>query len=404
MPLSGVRVLDLTRLLPGGQCTLMLAHLGADVIKVEEPVRGDYGRLATPMDGRGASAFHLYCNINKRSLALDLKRPEGVEILFRLVKRANVLVESFRPGVLDRLGAGYFNLSRENPRLIYCAITGYGQDGPLARAPGHDLNFEAVGGAVGLTGPAGGSPFIPGVPFADIGAGMWAAFAIVAALRRAERTGQGQFIDASILDTAVGFLAHQAQYYLSCGTPGGRETTRHNGRRPSYRLYPTADGRSLAVACSEPKFWRNLCGLIGREEFEGDFSASGERRRKVIAALEKTFRRRTMEEWLSVFEGKEVCVSPVLEVAEVFAYPQVRSRGLVVDHPHSAGGTHPALRLPPRFSSNPLRRRLLPAPGLGQHSIEILEEAGVSADEIERLFSLGVSHAGREPEGETISE
>jgi len=403
MPLSGVRVLDLTRLLPGGQCTLMLAHLGADVIKVEDPIRGDYGRMATPMDNRGASAFHLYCNTNKRSLALDLKRPEGVEILLRLVKRADVLVESFRPGVLDRMGVGYANLSRENPRLIYCAITGYGQDGPLARAPGHDLNFEAVGGTVGLTGPAEGPPFIPGVPFADIGAGMWAAFAIVAALRQTERTGKGQFIDIAMLDTAVGFLAHHAQYFLSCGTPGGRETTRHNGRRPSYRLYPTADGRWLAVACSEPKFWKNLCRLIGRMEFEEDASARGERRREVIAALEETFRERTQAEWLSVFEDEEVCVSPVLEVEEVFRHPQVRARRMTIESPHPAGGTHPVLRLPPRFS-NVAPRRLLPAPGLGKNSKEVLEEAGFSGGEIERLFASGVSHAGREPEGETLSD
>ncbi|MEK6712400.1 MAG: CaiB/BaiF CoA-transferase family protein [Nitrospinota bacterium] len=403
MPLSGVRVLDLTRLLPGGQCTLMLAHLGADVIKVEDPTRGDYGRMATPLDGRGASAFHLYCNIHKRSLALDLKHPEGVEALLRLVKRADVLVESFRPGVLDRLGVGYGRLSRESPRLIYCAITGYGQDGPLARAPGHDLNFEAMGGTVGLTGPAGGPPFIPGVPFADIGAGMWAAFAIVAALRQAERTGRGQFIDMAMLDTAVGFLAHHAQYFLSCGTPGGRETTRHNGRRPSYRLYPTADGRWLAVACSEPKFWKNLCRLIGRLEFEGESSARGERRREVIAALEETFRERTQAEWLALFEGEEVCVSPVLDVEEVFSQPQVRARGLTRENPHPAGGSHPALRLPPRFADLAPRRPLA-APGLGEHSREVLEEAGFSAGEIGRLFASGASHAGREPEGETLAD
>ena len=403
MPLSGTRVLDLTRLLPGGECTLMLAHLGADVIKVEDPIRGDYGRMAAPMDGRGASAFHLYCNINKRSLALDLKRPEGVEVLVRLVKRADILVESFRPGVLDRLGVGYARLSRENPRLVYCAISGYGQDGALARTPGHDLNFEAVGGTVGLTGPEEGPPFIPGVPFADIGAGMWAAFAILAALRQADRTGAGQFIDIAMLDTAVGFLAHHAQYFLSCGTRGGRETTRHNGRRPSYRLYPTADGRWLAVGCSEPKFWKNLCRLIGREEFEADSSARAERRREVIAALEETFRERTQAEWLALFEDEEVCVSPVLEVEEVFTHPQVRARRLAVDHPHPAGGTHPALRLPPRLS-NLAPRRPLPAPGLGQHSWEVLEEAGFPPGEIGRLFASGVSHAGREPEGETLSE
>jgi len=403
MPLSGVRVLDLTRLLPGGQCTLMLAHLGADVVKVEDPVRGDYGRMAAPLDGRGASAFHLYCNLNKRSLALDLKRPEGVDALFRLVRGAHVLVESFRPGVLDRLGVGYARLSRENPRLVYCAITGYGQDGPLAQAPGHDLNFEAMGGTVGLTGPAGGPPYIPGTPFADLGSGMWAAFSVVAALRQAERTGRGQFIDVAMLDTAVGFLAHHAQYFLSCGTPGGRETTRHNGRRPGYRLYPTADGRWLALACSEPKFWKNLCRLIGREEFEGDLSARGERRREVIAALEDTFRKRALEEWLALFEGEEVCVSPVLEVEEVFSHPQVQARDLVIEPPHPAGGTHPALRLPARFpDAGP--RRLRPAPGLGQHSREVLEEAGFSPEEIGRLFASGASHEGREPEGETLSD
>ncbi len=393
MPLSGIRVLDLTRLLPGGQCTLILADLGADVVKLEEPVRGDYIRLAASKDQRGVSPLHLTYNRNKRSLALDLKRPEGLKTLLRLVRGADVLVESFRPRVLERLGAGYARLRKENPSLIYCAVTGYGQEGPLAQEPAHDLNLESLGGAVELTGPAQGNPCTPGLPFTDIGTGMWAALAILAALRMVERTGVGQFIDMAMLDTTVGFLSFYGQSFLSCGDLGGRERTLHNGIRPCYRIYPTSDGRHISLGSAEEKFWRNLCRLIGREEFVNDGSARGTRRVEVITALESTFRQRSLDEWLALFEGEEVCVTPVLGLDEVFSHPQVRARRLVYEQPHPAGGSYPTTRIPPGFPIH-ASRELLPAPALGEHSREVLQEAGFSDQEIESLFAESASRAG----------
>ncbi len=403
MPLTGVRVLDLSRLLPGGQCTLMLADMGADVIKVEEPMRGDYIRLASPFDERGVSPLHLCYNRNKRSLALDLKNQDGVSVLLDLVKNTDVLVDSFRPGVMERLGIGYQRLKKENPALVHCSITGYGQDGPLARAPGHDLNFQALGGVVELTGAAGGPPYVPGVLIGDVGAGMWAAFAILAALRLSERTGVGQFIDMSMLDAVMSFLSIHGQTYLSTGQSPGREEMRHNGRRPCYRLYPTKDGRMLSVACSEPKFWVNLCKLIGHEDFYDDYGARGERRLEVIQTLHNTFQSKTLEEWIAHFDGADVCVSPALNMHESFGHTQVQSSGLVRDYQHPVIGTYPGTRPAPKFSNLPIRDSL-PPPRLGEHSVEILVEHGFQDEEIESLLASGATHRGADPAGETISE
>ncbi|MCY4381842.1 MAG: CaiB/BaiF CoA-transferase family protein [Nitrospinae bacterium] len=403
MPLTDVRVLDLSRLLPGGQCTLMLADMGADVIKVEEPMRGDYIRLASPFDEHGVSPLHLCYNRNKRSLALDLKNQDGVSVLLDLVKNTDVLVDSFRPGVMERLGIGYQRLKKENPTLVHCSITGYGQDGPLARAPGHDLNFQAMGGVVELTGAAGGPPYVPGVLIGDVGAGMWAAFAILAALRLSERTGVGQFIDISMLDAVMSFLSIHGQTYLSTGQSPGREEMRHNGRRPCYRLYPTKDGRMLSVACSEPKFWVNLCKLIGHEDFYDDYGARGERRLEVIQTLNNTFQSKTLEEWIAHFDGADVCVSPALNMHESFGHTQVQSSGLVRDYQHPLKGTYPGTRPAPKFSNLPIRDSL-PPPRLGEHSVEILMEHGFQDEEIESLLASGASHRGADPAGETISE
>ena len=403
MPLTDVRVLDLSRLLPGGQCTLMLADMGADVIKVEEPMRGDYIRLASPFDEHGVSPLHLCYNRNKRSLALDLKNQDGVSVLLDLVKNTDVLVDSFRPGVMERLGIGYQRLKKENPALVHCSITGYGQDGPLARAPGHDLNFQALGGVVELTGAAGGPPYVPGVLIGDVGAGMWAAFAILAALRLSERTGVGQFIDMSMLDAVMSFLSIHGQTYLSTGQSPGREEMRHNGRRPCYRLYPTKDGRMLSVACSEPKFWVNLCKLIGHEDFYDDYGARGERRLEVIQTLNNTFQSKTLEEWIAHFDGADVCVSPALNMHESFGHTQVQSSGLVRDYQHPVIGTYPGTRPAPKFSNLPIRDSL-PPPRLGEHSVEILMEHGFQDEEIESLLASGASHRGADPAGETISE
>lgn len=403
MPLTGIRVLDLSRLLPGGQCTLMLADMGADVIKIEEPLRGDYIRLASPFDEHGVSPLHLCYNRNKRSLALDLKNADGVSTLLRLVRDTDVLVDSFRPGVMERLGTGYQRLKKENPALVHCSITGYGQEGPLAKTPGHDLNFQALGGVVELTGSAGGPPYVPGVLIGDVGAGIWAAFAILAALRLAEQTGVGQFIDMSMLNAVMSFLSIHGQTYLSTGLSPGREEMRHNGRRPCYRLYPTKDGRMLSVACSEPKFWVNLCKLIGHDEYYDDYGARGTRRTEVIHALNKTFQSKTLEEWVAFFDDADVCVSPALNMRESFGHTQVQSSEFVGEYQHPVKGTYSGTRPAPKFSNLPIRDSL-PPPRLGEHSVEILKEYGFQDEEIESLLASGASHNGTDPVGETISE
>ncbi|HKX26040.1 MAG TPA: CaiB/BaiF CoA-transferase family protein, partial [Actinomycetota bacterium] len=257
-PLDGVRVLDLTRLLPGNYCTLVLADLGADVVKVEEPGRGDYIRWASPLvDGQGAA--HRSLNRGKRSMTLDLKSADGPVVLRRLAAGADAVVESFRPGVLERLGGGYEALSAENPRLVYCALTGYGQDGPYRDRAGHDVDYIGLAGILEATGPADGPPVLPAVQVGDFGGGMAAAVAVVAGLREAAVTGHGRVLDVSMLDVAVSWTAVSMSWYLAAGQVPARGAMPLTGGLACYRAYRCADGRYLAVGALEPQFWRELC-------------------------------------------------------------------------------------------------------------------------------------------------
>jgi crotonobetainyl-CoA:carnitine CoA-transferase CaiB-like acyl-CoA transferase len=383
-PLAGVRVLDLTRLLPGGYCTLLLADLGADVVKVEEPGRGDYLRWMVPtVDGE--AAMHRALNRGKRSVVLDLKHPDGTAVLRRLAARSDVLVESFRPGVLDRLGLGHEALRREHPGLVTCAITGYGRDGPYRDRVGHDLNYLGYGGILGLTGEAGGPPVIPAVQIGDLGGGgMAAALGIVAALLERSRTGRGRFVDVSMLDGVVSWLSVHAGAYLATGEEPERGRMPLSGGYACYRVYRAGDGRDLTVAALEPRFWAALCTALGLPELEAEQFGPPERQREIADRLQQTLATRPRDEWLAVLEPLEACVGPVNTIGEALDDPQVRHRGMVAEVAGRAVGPASPLRFD--GASGTASR---PAPGLGQHTAEVLSETGFSDHEIAGLRARG---------------
>jgi crotonobetainyl-CoA:carnitine CoA-transferase CaiB-like acyl-CoA transferase len=377
LPLEGVRVLDLTRLLPGNYCTLLLADLGADVVKIEEPGRGDYIRLAPPLvDGQGAA--HRALNRGKRSVALDLKDPQGAEVLLRLAEGADALVESFRPGVLDRLGVGWEACSRRNPRLVYCALTGYGQDGPYRDRVGHDINYIGSAGILAATGSPGASPVLPAVQVGDLGGGMAAALGLVASLGQAARDGRGSFVDVSMFDVSMSWAAVLSSWYLATGEVPSAGAMPLTGGLACYRPYGCADGRFVAVGALEPRFWRTLCQVIGAEDLI-DAHLDPERQDEVAARLEEAFGSRTRDEWVERLAGLEACVGPVNDVAEALTDPQVRHRGMVAQVEGRAVGPGPAITL----AEGPGVMR--PAPDLGEHTEEVLAEAGLSAEDIADL-------------------
>ena len=389
LPLTGIRVLDLTRLLPGGYATLLLADLGADVIKVEEPGKGDYIRWTPPMVGE-LSAGHIALNRNKRSVTLDLKNPGGVDAFLKMVETADVLVESFRPGVMGRLGLGWEVVKTRNERLVYCAITGFGQDGPRAQEAGHDANYLALSGALSMTGSEGGPPSLPGVQIGDLGGGgMAAVIAILASLHGREATGRGELCDVSMLDGIVSWLGLHAAGFFASGVVPERGRAPLSGAYPCYRVYPTADGY-LTVAALEPQFWHELCTALDRPDLQHDAFATGERRDVVIAELETLFMGRTRDGWMQTLEGRDVCAAPVQDLDEALDDEQVRHRGMVVEEELPTVGPVRHIGNPVRVGVAPLAEIVRrPPPGLGEHTQEVLEEIGLDSDARAHLADSG---------------
>ena len=385
--LDDVRVLDLTRLLPGPFCTLLLADFGADVIKVEDTSGGDYMRWMPPLVDEYSAMFHPI-NRNKRSLAIDLKNPLGREAFLRLASGADVVIESFRPGVMTRLGLGFDALHAANPRLVLCSISGYGQDGPYRDRAGHDLNYAAISGALLLGGTIDGAPAMPGLQVGDLGGGaLHAALSIMVALHHAVRTGQGQHCDISMTDGLVSWAAVHASQLFAGGTPPGPGDGILTGRYPCYRIYRCADG-FLSVGALEPKFWRAFVAAIGVPEFSDLGFAEGADAVRTVAAVEAVLLTRTRSEWEGALAGGDVCVEPLLNLAETFEHPQVRSRGMQLD----AGEGRPTAQtgFPIRLMETPAGYRR-PAPGYGEHTDEVLAEAGFRRDEVNSLRAAGVT-------------
>ena len=328
LPLEGLRVLDLSRLLPGPFATMVLADLGADVVKVEEPGGGDWLRGMPPLAGDESGAFHAL-NRNKRSISIDLRRPEGVATFLRLARRADAVVESFRPGVLDRLGVGWEALRRENRRLVLCSISGYGQDGPYAQRAGHDLDYCAIAGVLAANGtPERPAPI--GVQVADVAGGAWpAAAGVLAALLGRDRTGEGAHVDVSMTEGALAMLALPLGMAWSRGTPIARGTELLDGGAGCYDVYRTKDGKFVALGALEPKFFSAFCAAVGRPELaERQLDDGG---RGPRAELEAIFAARTRDEWTALAARHDVCLAPVLEGEEPQRDPQLAARGAFVD-------------------------------------------------------------------------
>jgi alpha-methylacyl-CoA racemase len=380
MPLTGIRVLDLTRLLPGAFCTMLLADMGADVVKVEEPERGDYMRWTPPLRD-GQSVLFNALNRNKRSITLNLKSEAGRDLLLRLADGADVLVEGNRPGVMRRLGLGWDVLHERNPRLVVCSITGYGQDGPFASRAGHDLNYVATAGALGLNGQADGPPAPLSVQVADVGGGgLQPAVAILGALVGVQRGGEGRWLDVSMTDGAVSWLA-LALAARDGGEDVGRGDQRLSGRHACYRVYACKGDGYYSVGALEPKFWAALCIAVGRPELVGLQFAEGDEGKHVHREMEEVFASRTRAEWERDLAALDACCEPVLDLDEVASHPQVAARGLI-SKLESGVEVRPAVRLAESW------RRMDP-PRLGEHTAAVLAEVGVDAAAFEKLRSAG---------------
>jgi crotonobetainyl-CoA:carnitine CoA-transferase CaiB-like acyl-CoA transferase len=382
--LEGITVLDFTRLLPGPFCTQLLCNLGADVIKIEDPKLGDYMRSVPPIVHDVSYPF-LMVNRGKRSLAVDLKTPEGQEIVHKLARRADVVVEQFRPGVMARLGAAYDDLAMMNPKLVYCSFSGYGQTGPYKDLPGHDINFQALAGILSVTaGQDDKRPAIPGVPIADMASAFNAALAILAALRTRDRIGRGEWIDVSILDTAVTLMVLGLARFLATGDEPVPGETLLTGVFPFYSLYESKDGRWLSVAAVEPKFWIRMCELVGASELSERQFADGAERMAAAQTLAARFRERTSEDWEALFAKEQLPITLVKRVSEVVRDPHVKARELLplIDVPDV--GKLQVIAHPAKHAETKVRD---PArvPGKGGNTVEILRVLGYTPRQIQAL-------------------
>tara|TARA_B100000315_G_scaffold251902_1_gene287588 strand:+ start:2466 stop:3620 length:1155 start_codon:yes stop_codon:yes gene_type:complete len=375
-------------------CTMILGDLGADVLMLERPMLGDrvayervVNRIENSQDERNHAA-HNALRRNKRSIGLNLKEPEALEMFYHLVQDADVMVEGFRPGVMDRLGAGYQKVRELNPRLVYCSISGYGQDGPYKSLAGHDINYISLAGALGLIGHSEEEePAIPLNLVADYAGGGWSsAVAVLAALMARERTGGGQYLDIAMSEGVLYMLEGVISNFFAWGKAPRRGGSMLNGAAPYYNVYETSDGRYLSVAAIEPWFWENLCRTLGREDLVPEQRARGQRRQEIRDFLKETFRTRTRDEWFDLLRDQNICVGKVYSMEEALADPQVAHRGMVVEveAPGLPEGKVSQVGIPMRMSETPGRVRYAGSV-TGQHTEEVLQSLGYTQEQVKDL-------------------
>ncbi|MGA6104669.1 CaiB/BaiF CoA-transferase family protein [Pseudomonas solani] len=383
-PLASLKILDFSTLLPGPFASLLLADMGAEVLRVESPSRMDLVRVLPPHDG-GTSTSHAYLNRNKRSIALDLKRPEAVGVVRQLVAEYDIVLEQFRPGVMDKLGVGYEALKAINPRLIYVSITGYGQSGPFRDRAGHDINYLAVAGIASYTGRQESGPLPLGVQLADIAGGsLHGVMGLLAAVIQRQVTGEGQHVDVSMTDCAFSLHGMAGAGYLGAGVEPDMENQALNGGS-FYDYYRTRDGRWFSVGSLEPQFMQQFCAAIGRPDLAArGLSPKPEDQRELKRAIEIEFEKRDFAEWSEVFAALDACVEPMLPLSEAVRHPQIEARGLVTEVPRDGLPAQRQIACPIKFSNG------LPAPrhvgaAVGAHTAEVLAELGYTAEQIASL-------------------
>ena len=391
--LEGIRVLDLTRALAGPFCTLMLGDYGADVIKIEIPGSGDDTRHWGPPFIGDESAYFLSINRNKRSLTLNFKEEKAREIFLKLVEDSDVVVENFTPGVMGRFGLEYETVKQANPGIIYCSISGFGQDGPYQSRPAYDQIMQGISGLMSITGDPEGEPEKIGVAVTDIGAGMWAAFAVMSALYRREQDGEGQYIDISMLDAQVAWLTYQAGYYFAYGRPPQRLGKAHPTLVP-YQAFMAKDGKYFNVAVGSERLWERFCQAVQREDLKDhpDYATNGvrvENRTTLAPLLQEYFLTRDADDWVVDLQAHSVPAGPINDLADVFSDPQVLHRDMFLEIPHPTLTSIKQTGLPIKFSRTPGGLDQHP-PLLGEHNQAILQALGYSEAEIQDLAEKSV--------------
>ncbi|MCR0980452.1 CaiB/BaiF CoA transferase family protein [Roseomonas populi] len=393
--LNGLKVLDLTRVLAGPTCTQMLGDLGAEVIKIERPGAGDDTRGFAPpyVPNTRESAYFVGVNRNKKSVTLDIAKPEGQAIIHKLLGECDILVENFKVGALAKYGLGWDELKDRYPRLIYCSITGFGQTGPYAPRPGYDALIQAMGGVMSITGDIEGEPQKVGVPVADLFSGLYGCIGILAAVNHRHATGQGQRIDIGMLDTSVAWLANQASNFLATGENPKRLGNQHPNIVP-YQVFPTEDGYIVLSVGNDPTFER-FCKLTGQEALLADerFATNAARvsnRQLVTDTLTPVMQTRTTKDWVAALEAAKIGCGPINTLKDVFEDPQVQARGVIVEMDHASGERVQVIANPVRLSATPPGYRSA-APVLGQHTEVVLKGLGMGAEEIAKLRADGIA-------------